>query len=575
MAELHDPVETGMPRSVKFGIAAVLILIAFAWFLPKKVGNNTDSTPIGEGSARSKDSKSTSDRETERQLAGILQGLSPELVVVSSKRIDRVVELGQWAGEALTKGDAAAVKVDTAANAKWFTGEALKEVNDPTFSLRDGHHITMANLAGHVVTQLLQKPADPLQQIDELFRYVIRHTALAPDEYDTQLPGTAFESLLTGRSTAASRAWALGILLRQLRIDAVILEPKSNPEAWLIGVIAPSGDVLLYDPRLGVGLPTEPGPAGFKKAATLAMVKEKPELLRLLDVEPAKPDQKPEPYPLKAEDLASLNVKLITDSSASSERMARLQTMITGTLMEVFDGVGKSQLREQGLADRVIAAGAKANAWSAADVAVWAYPEKQSDAFMSSGAEDSKAWRGITNVFKGPVILMQERLQTKNESDASTKTKVGWTSTPLRLVRVDHLKGRLTEALRSYGSIRDASQRIAMATGNPELQQQLAEARPLNRKAAEFAIYWIAACQLERDPRLVRNTIESYLRLYPEGEMFDAIPDLLATAMAEAGDQASAVKFLEEGQRTPRREVLLKMWRQPAAASEKPAEPAP
>jgi len=579
MAELNEPVETGLPRSVRFGIATVLILIAFAWFLPKKAGNRADNNGAGQA-ADGAGEKSVSDRESEQQLLNVLKGLSPELIVINTNRLDSVANLVQWAGESLNKGDAATVKVDKEANAKWFTGQALSEVNDPTFSLRDGHHLTMAMLAGDIVTVLAQKTSDPLEQIESLFDFVIRETTLVDDGQDTRQPGTPFESLLTGRATAAGRAWAFATLLRQLQLDAVILEPRGKPEAWLIGAITPAGDVLLYDPRLGTGLPVGPGAEGFRKTATLAQVKEKPELLRLLDVERK---DGPAAYPLKGEDLADLNVKLITDSSASSERMAKLQTMVTGGLMEIFDGVGKNSLRAQGLADRVIAAGVKGKSWGKGDVSVWAYPEQQSEAFMSSGAEESPAWRGINAVFLAPKVLTQERLQTKNESDAAMKTVVKRTSDPLRGVRIDHLKGNITKALRNYGRIRDSALSIAMATADPELQQELLAALPLNRKAAELAVYWIAACQLEQNPKNVPNTLQTYLRLYPEGEMLGAIPDLWAASIAATGDKAGAVKFLQGGQPTSRREVLIKQWTEspadsgttPPATPEKPQDAAP
>src|SRR5436190_6557043 len=148
MAELHDPIETGMPRSVKFGIAAVIVFIVFAWFLPRKVGVNGKAGPKSIPGA-----PSTTDREAEHRLSSILEGLAPEHVIISTKRLESVADLGQWAGESLTKGDAAAVTVDREANSKWFSGDALREVNDPTFSPRDGHHLTLANLAGEVVTQ--------------------------------------------------------------------------------------------------------------------------------------------------------------------------------------------------------------------------------------------------------------------------------------------------------------------------------------------------------------------------------------------------------------------------------------
>ncbi|HVJ69186.1 MAG TPA: hypothetical protein VM510_14460, partial [Caulifigura sp.] len=516
-----------------------------------------------------------SDRETERQLAGILRGLSPELVGISSDRMDRVVELGQWAGEALSKGDAATVTIDESGNAKWFSGDALNRVNSPTFSLRDGHHLTLASLAGDIATRVSQNATEPLKQIDELFRFVITETMLVPDAHDQQLPGTPLESLLLGRSTASGRAWAVGVLLRQLQFDAVILEPKSKPEAWLIGVITPAGDVLLYDPRLGTCIPSEPGAAGFEKPATVEQVKQNPALLRELDVEDA-------PYALGKDDLASFNVRLITDSSAASQRMAKLQTMITGTLMEVFDGVVKSPLREKGLADRVIAAGAKGG-WSAGDVSVWSYPEQQADAFISSGAEQSKAWKPIADVFAGPVILTQVRKQTKNENEAMSEADVRRAEEPLRHVRVIHLQGDYAEALRKYGPIRLSAQRLSMMTRNPELLDELAKALPLNSKAADFAGFWIASCQTRVNPKIAPDTLSWYTREYPQGEMIAAVPELLATAYVNAGKAKEAVAFFESGRKnlSPRQKLLLKIWEssvaKPPAESktpEKPAEPA-
>lgn len=560
MAELTDPVETGMPRSVRYGIIVVLVILVFMWLLPRRAGKNDAAGP---GAKPAEPAAAVTNRETERQLTAILTGLSPELVVISSDRLDRVAELGQWAGEAFAKGDAATVTIDEAANAKWFNGEALKEVNDPSFSLRDGHHITLANLAGEVVTRLSQNTSDPLVQIDELFRFVVRETMLIPDSHDSQLPGTPFETLLIGRSTAAGRAWALGTLLRQLRIDAVILEPKSKPDAWIIGVISPAGDVLLYDPRLGTCVPGAVGPEGFAKAASLELIQLKPELLRELDTEAAA-------FPLQAEDLSAINVKLITDSSASSQRMAKLQTMIAGSLMEVFDGVGKNPLREIGLADRVIAAGAKGR-WSAGDVSVWAYPEQQAKAFMSSGAEEGPAWKGISQVFAGPVALTQVRKQTKGESEAASETDVQRSKAPLRLIRVLQLEWKTQDAIKGYLPIRTSSGGLSMATRDPELQEKLAAAMPRNVKAADFATFWTAACQAQENPQFVPHTLGQYISFFPQGEMVPAVAELWATSLVLAGDQAGAIRLLESGQqRTPRLDVLLKQWR-PRADPPKPA----
>ncbi len=567
MAELTDPVETGMPRSVKYGIVTVLVVLVFMWLLPRRTGNNGAPPATGSPGAPPTTAKTT-DRETERQLTAILRGLSPDVVVISSDRLDRVTELGQWAGESLTKGDAASVTFDEAVHSKWFSGPALTEVNDASFSLRDGHHITLAELAGDIATKLLQRTLAPVEQVDDLFRFVVRETMLMPDVHDQQLPGTPLEALVLGRSTAARRAWTMGVLLRQLRIDAVILEPKAKPEAWLIGVITPEGEVLLYDPRLGTGVPSAPGPQGFETPASLSQVKQQPELLRELDLPNAA-------YPLEAKDLSSLNVRLITDSSTGSLRMAKLQTMVTGRLMVVFDGMTKNPLAEQGLADRVIAAGARGH-WSADDVSVWDYPEEQSEAFMSSGAENSPAWEPITRVFLGPVALTQVRRQTKNEGEAATETVVQRSKEPLRLIRLLQLKWEPQEAIRGYLPIRTASRGMSMLTRDPELQEKLAAALPRNAKAADFANFWTAACQSQINPKLTPGTLKQYLRDFPQGEMIPAVVELWATSLVEAGDKPAAVALLSSGQRTPRLDILLKKW-QPAKPAEetKPTETAP
>lgn len=145
---------------------------------------------------------------------------------------------------------------------------------------------------------------------------------------------------------------------------------------------------------------------------------------------------------------------------------------------------------------------------------------------------------------------------------------------------MEHLSGRYETALRNYGRIRGAY--TAVTTRDPELVEQLRAAMPLNGKAAEYAVYWIALCQLREKPQIVPGTLEGYIRLFPKGEMLNVVPDLWATSIEESGDKAAAVKFLEGGQRTPRREILIKQWAEgakaekskDAAPTEKPETPA-
>src|SRR5438105_79307 len=123
MADLHDPVETGMPKRVQFSIAAVLALLVVVWLLPRATRK---PTPVAASSSPTTKpaggpTKSGSDRESDLRLETILNGLDPELVVISSERRERVTELSQWASEFLIKGEAAKIQIDEAANKAAFS----------------------------------------------------------------------------------------------------------------------------------------------------------------------------------------------------------------------------------------------------------------------------------------------------------------------------------------------------------------------------------------------------------------------------------------------------------------------
>ena len=70
-------------------------------------------------------------------------------------------------------------------------------------------------------------------------------------------PLTVFEVLLLGRGNANERAWAFIEILRQLEIDAVVLQPsdETSQTTPLVGAIVPDHGVCLFDPAMGLPIP--------------------------------------------------------------------------------------------------------------------------------------------------------------------------------------------------------------------------------------------------------------------------------------------------------------------------------
>jgi tetratricopeptide (TPR) repeat protein len=130
-----------------------------------------------------------------------------------------------------------------------------------------------------------------------------------------------WQALAYGHGSAAHRAWVFVELCRQQGIDAVVLRAKDKggkPALLLVGVLS-GGEVLLFDPQLGL-----PVPGGAGVAATLAEATAKPELLRALDVKDKFV------YPLDAEQLSSLEALVVASPLQLARRSAKLEGGLEG-----------------------------------------------------------------------------------------------------------------------------------------------------------------------------------------------------------------------------------------------------
>lgn len=171
----------------------------------------------------------------------------------------------------------------------------------------------------------------------ELFDWTIRNVQL----YSDDAPGFAYrlwQTLIYGQATAAMRGLVFVELCRQQQLDAVILTGADN--LLLVGVLAERG-LLLFDPRYGLPVPGDQ----LGSVATLAEVRDNPELLRQLDTEE-------QPYPLNAETLNRLQAWLPATPLQLSKRAARIEAFLKGQQAVVLsadvDGINL-RLQEAGV----------------------------------------------------------------------------------------------------------------------------------------------------------------------------------------------------------------------------------
>jgi hypothetical protein len=552
MNQLNDPLEAGMPKKIYYGLIGVVVVLLSMWlFLPRQESATQDKS-------QAKAIENVTDRECERRLTEIMNGLHPQQVVIHSSRAERTAELGQWmldCGKSIA--ELSPVKVDEAINAKYLFGPALERSTAEGFTQRDAHHLTLAQLLQEIARDIT-KSESPSDQAVAAFDYVVREIQLEPEPGAEPNPRTPLEALLLGRGSAEVRAWAFAELLRQLHLDAVLIEPKSKPDQWLIGVLRSDGDAWLFDPRMGLPVPAaDDDGQGLspRRAATLGEVRKDPSLLRRLDTEQ-------HPYPLQEGDLATVAVKMIGHSSVFSARIARLQSMLANPI-EAFDGLGESSLRAPGLASRTAAAG-KDGLWNEADVSVWSYPEETLDAFIQSGGELSDAWSKTTDLFAGPTVFTRTAVQlSMNENDVDYRQDVTKSSIPLRVVRMTHLSGNYYGAGKDYLPIRTAN-RPKLIPEDPVLAEKLRLALGDNNKLADYALYWMALAQFEqRSNKTSLNalqTLRQYSNDFPLGLWKPDMPELQARILISLDRRDEALKALEDNfprQVSPRRAYLI------------------
>jgi hypothetical protein len=487
------------------------------------------------------DSDDVSQTQCERTLMSAMDGLQPDRLGISAETRVMVDTLNNWFTQCVDEDTAIVEQEDQQLREQLLTAEGYRHSQSARFQLRDAEHVRNSLLAADIVERITADRRTDQQRALALFYYVVRMVDLLPeDSPDPQL--TPYESLVFGIGTAADRGWTYALLMRQLRLDVVMIQPRGREETtyWLLGAVIPGEGVLLLDPRMGLPIspasevenPQSPLP---QEAATLAQVRENEQLLRQYDQQDRK-------YPLTGEDLKTVDVYAIGTSSTFAPRIGRLQAALPEA-GELFDGLASNELREVGLLERLTAAG-EGGLWSREQVHVWPYPQRFWSETAQPSDEQKQRLANMQAVLSGPrTIEITVAVNEQNELQLGATTEKP--ERTLLQARIDQLLGNFAVAQQAYlqtrlnrvdlGDVRTyfkaVQETLAEEIENPQQAQQtflaiqqqvmqqingLLQSTPemqLNALAGDMATYWAAQVHYEQqDFRLAAENALSYVQ---------------------------------------------------------------
>jgi len=454
----------------------------------------------------------------------------------------------------------------------------LERLEDDRFTRRDGEHLRDCVLYQAVARYAIGDADSDLQRVTRLFQHVVRNLSPGP-QHPEGVPLSSYESYLLGRGTDADRAWLFAGLLRQLRIDAVLLRPQQEPAAtdttatdttatdttatdtatdtaakasaeaeptgnpaekagtpkaetlpqedrFLVAVLL-NDQIYLFDPRLGVPVPSLKAAAPKTSdalspfaVATLQEAAADPAVLEQLATEET-------PYFFSHETIRKPAVAIIGESSQWARRMQELQSELTGQQsLFVYEDLADGQAGA-GVWSRVLAAAADGDT---SRLTVWSYPESQLIGSEELQPQHRQVVQQLLRVFDAPLAPEAQRDQQGNQKIGFVPTRQLWGA------RLAHINGEFEEAIVTYTNIRlGAKLRLPLAI------------QVINQRGADNANYWMGVCQLEQARyRVAAETFTKYLKANPEGAWVSAAQYHLALCLAARQDYTAAIAALEE-----------------------------
>jgi hypothetical protein len=356
-----------------------------------------------------------------------------------------------------------------------LTADELAEVESPTFTLFDAHHLEDCLLLRDAAGALRPEGLPPLDRATAAFAWVVRQLRLY-DKPGMALPPTS--ALRRGGGSARERDFIFLGLLEQLDLEGCMVALPAAPDQaavryWLPGVLIDK-EIYLFDTRLGLPLPGLKGSG----VATLAQLRSQPDLLQAL------PADDKNRYDVTAEQARKAEPHFACPLSALAPRMRWLQERMAAQQKVQLGLAAAARLAS-------LEAAIQGPAFAGAAVRVWNRPDDpdsgvriaRSTVPPEEGGSDKAHRRGQWMMEQVPLNYMPLAVRDmpgdpgRRLRDFFARSFLALTLDP-SMPREQVLRGQYQEATARLVQMRDAYRRLRSEFGGPaEMERQLAEWR--------------------------------------------------------------------------------------------------
>lgn len=548
---------TPLHRTPGFRLAVVLgvCLLGLLFFIR---GCEKPAAPLAQNANSEDGSKKAesdeSDPDCDSYIDNAMSMLEPGRLGISSSLTPAVGLLNDWTYKCGNFDAKPPVLTDSQKPffKKYLSEAQLAKMDLTRFTEFDGKFIRDSQLFNGMMNAAIEGQNNDRERATSAFYFCMNNLVLVTNEKNV-MPLSPYELCILGLGSPEQRAWVYIDVMRQLRIDAVLLRPtKPAPFKLLVGVLLDE-NVYLFDPVLGLPIPAKEQPADailIQNPASLADVYQSPEILTDFYGEYAK-DR------FSAEELKSAEVVIMGRSSEWSARMRRLedslsrkQTFVLFRNLDPFEGdpgfishiqtIGKGILKD-------------------ATIKVSEYPDAQMNASEAVTGDLAKKIDNMKLPFRAPVPFdVNARVE---KPGGFFEVKWGPPSKKLLKTRTTQLMGDEEAAIQSFVTTR-------LEAGFPADLIVPQETRLMHLMAAQQAAYFLALGQyIQGEDASAGRSFNDYLRLYARVDQDRTLAAmyLMAISDAKAGKLSSAILSVAENKPPealkPAFPYLEKRWR--------------
>ncbi|MCA9094610.1 MAG: hypothetical protein KDA68_14080 [Planctomycetaceae bacterium] len=593
-------------RSFRFDIARSLlvplslgvILVAGCTPAPDQPANSTS-----QGKTAPRNAEEYAEQQKAEQCSDLLnsflgQFANPQ-VVLNFDSLQSLSLLNQWSRNC--REDVASLSSDDVDRLNELVSpEIVKMMRDDLYSSRDIEHLKTAVWMGIIKQHVTSELSDDLERVSALFNYVVRNISLVA-EHPEGTPFSVNGILYSGWGTVEDRVWLFSELLKQMRIDSVLISPERPADAEeplpprLVAVLL-RDEFWLFDPEIGIAVPAQQDkivPGTSYEIATLSRVLETPAVLDRLST----PDH---PYPLNADTLPKAEFSFYGHSSWWAPRLLELSDHFVGpTQSEIFDGLTDVKGR-RGLLSRMQDVNGKLP--KGTELKFWNYAELQLTGRDNLNSLQQQVITRLVDLYQFPFV---REISEKNDSmgtfddptNQAAKRRQPQRPNPLKpsgdyyRARGLQVLGDRIESVRVYMN-NQRNSRVFLDVDDPAAlsNPNFIHIRNSHEQVMSDGAYWIGICKLETTApdslRIALDKFNQYVREYPEGMWASSAWYQLAVHAAQQGESSKA---LEDLAKIPETDPMMPMARwfirelggtpgeaageKPAATEEKPEEP--